>query len=249
MNLFEKVDFRNTKKGKMLMVYGPPGSGKSTFASMLAAEIGVKQAHTVVIDFEIGMRDALVKAECDKTELYDLSDPTSGMGLEIAKFLRNLRDREEVKLVVLDTLSEMCWSLLRGICGTKQATLPMYGERKRQLKEILVELRNLTKSGKHVLVLTHQTVGEVEGLPGYYAPEAPKNDRADVVGQFDFVGRMQVATKAAAEYLGLNEGERFIDYRQDPQQVSKCRFDMDPEKPYVFARNEDDARTFINALT
>jgi adenosyl cobinamide kinase/adenosyl cobinamide phosphate guanylyltransferase len=248
MNLFEKVDFHKKKKGKMLMVYGPPGSGKSTFASLLAAEMGIKQVNTVVIDFEVGMRDALVRADCQRTELYDLSDPTPGMGLEIAKFLRSLRDRDEVKLVILDTLSEMCWSLLRGICGTKQATLPMYGERKRQLKEILVELRNLTKTGKHVLVLTHQTVGEVEGLPGYYAPEAPKNDRADVVGQFDFVGRMQVATKAAAEYLDLKEGDRFIDYRQDPQQVSKCRFDMDPENPYVFIRNADDARIFINAL-
>ena len=249
MSLFKKVDFHKKKKGKMLMVYGPPGSGKSTFASLLAAEMGIKQVHTVVIDFEVGMRDALVKSDCQRTELYDLSDPTPGMGNEIAKFLRSLRDRDEVKLVVLDTLSEMCWSLLRGICGTKQATLPMYGERKRQLKEILVELRNLTKSGKHVLVLTHQTVGEVEGLPGYYAPEAPKNDRADVVGQFDFVGRMQVATKAAAEYLDLKEGDRFIDYRQDPQQVSKCRFDMgDPEKPYVFIRDAEDARSFVNAL-
>jgi|TARA_R110002020_G_scaffold45085_1_gene129253 hypothetical protein len=249
MSLFEKVDFHKKKKGKMLMVYGPPGSGKSTLAALMASEMGIKQVNTVVIDFEVGMRDALVKADCQRTELYDLSDPTAGMGNEIAKFLRSLRDRDEVKLVVLDTLSEMCWSLLRGICGTKQATLPMYGERKRQLKEILVELRNLTKSGKHVLVLTHQTVGEVEGLPGYYAPEAPKNDRADVVGQFDFVGRMQVATKAAAEYLDLREGDRFIDYRQDPQQVSKCRFDMgEPEKPYVFIRNAEDARLFVNAL-
>ena len=246
--MFEPVDFRAKKKGKMLMVYGPPGSGKSTFAAMLAAETEAKQASSVVIDFEIGMRDALISQDCKRTELYDLSDPVAGMGLDLARFLRGLREREEVKLVVLDTLSEMCWSLLRGICGTKPATLPMYGERKRQLKEVLVELRNLTKSGKHVLVLTHQTVGEVEGLPGYYAPEAPKNDRADVVGQFDFVGRMQVATKSAAEYLHIEEGDRYIDYRQDPQQVAKSRFTLS-DNPYIPLRTSDDAREFINALT
>lgn len=253
---FKPVDFNQNHKGKMLMAYGPPGSGKSTLAAALARSVeDTNNSHAVVIDFEIGIRDALRFSGCKKAELYDLSDPNAELGRNLPRFLRSLRDRPDVKLVVLDTLSEMCWSLLRGICGTKQATLQMYGERKRQLKEILLELRNLTKTGKHVLVLTHQTVGEVEGLPGYYAPECPKNDRADVVGQFDFVGRVLTATKGNADQLKLEPGQRYLDYRQDPQQVSKCRFCHtigSPNKgaahPYILIRDLVDVRKFYSLL-
>ncbi len=223
--MFKPVNFNEGTKGKMMMVYGPPGIGKSTLAAHLSsvcAESDKKK--TVVIDFEVGIRDALRDYGAKNTELYDLSDPVNGMGVQLAQFLKGLRQRKDVGLVVIDTLSEMCWSLLRGICGLKQPTIQMYGERKRQLKEILLELRNLTKTGTHVLVLTHQTVGEVEGLPGYYAPECPKNDRADVVGQFDFVGRMQVMTKSNAGSLA--PGDHYMDYTKDPQQVTKCRFNL-----------------------
>tara|TARA_R110000824_G_scaffold36852_1_gene113972 strand:- start:14376 stop:15146 length:771 start_codon:yes stop_codon:yes gene_type:complete len=221
--MFKPVDLTKENKSKMLMVYGPPGSGKSTLAARLAKAHEKSKKKSVIIDFEIGIRDALRLSDCKGTELYDLSDPANGMGHQLAKFIKDLRGRDEVGLVVIDTLSEMCWSLLRGICGLKQATLPMYGERKRQLKEVLLELRNLTKTNKTVLVLTHQTIGEVEGLPGYYAPECPKNDRADIVGQFDLVARLQVATKSNA--IGILEpGDHFMDLSKDPQQVTKCRF-------------------------
>ena len=223
--MFKPVNFTSSPKGRMMMVYGPPGAGKSTFAATLAKCCeGSGDGAAVIIDYELGISDALRLSDAKKTELYDLSDPSRETGSQLPGFLKSLRTRKEVKLVILDTLSEMSWSLLRGICGTKAATLQMYGERKRQLKEILLELRNLTKTGKHVLVLSHQTVGEVEGLPGYYAPECPKRDRPDIVGQFDYVARLQVATKNTASNANLQVGDHYLDISKDPQHVTKCRF-------------------------
>ena len=254
--MFKPVNFNEGTKGKMMMVYGPPGIGKSTLASHMTkvcAELDKKKS--IVIDFEVGIRDALRYHGAKNTELYDLSDPVNGMGTQLAAFLKSVRGRKDVGLVVIDTLSEMCWSLLRGICGLKQPTIQMYGERKRQLKEVLLELRNLTKAGIHVLVLTHQTVGEVEGLPGYYAPECPKNDRADVVGQFDFVGRMQVVTKANTGEL--SPGHHYIDLTKDPQQVTKCRFVLSDgptasgqaNRKIVPVRSSQDVREFYKVLS
>ncbi|QDP51219.1 MAG: hypothetical protein Unbinned1068contig1001_13 [Prokaryotic dsDNA virus sp.] len=254
--MLKPVDWKNSKKGNMLLVYGPPGAGKSTFAARMAkvAET-VDKKKTVIFDFEVGIRNALSQSKCNTVDLYDLSDPVTGMGQSLAKAIREIRDDKDVALVVVDTLSEMCWSFLRSICGLKQATLPMYGERKRQLKEVLLELRNLTKTGKHVLVLTHETIGEVEGLPGYYAPECPKNDRADIVGQFDFVGRMKVATKEAGP---IDKGDHLMDLTKDPQQVTKCRFMEDlaagealyelPGANFLPVRNMKDVQDFYNVL-
>ena len=256
--MLKPVDWKNSKKGNMLLVYGPPGAGKSTLASRMAKAMEGAKKKTVIFDFEIGIRSALEQADCKGVELYDLSDPVTGMGGEVAKAIRDVRSRNDVGLVIIDTLSEMCWSFLRSICGLKQASLPMYGERKRQLKEVLLELRNLTKTGKHVLVLSHETIGEVEGLPGYYAPECPKNDRADIVGQFDFVGRMKVVTKSVNSGDDLKPGDHLVDLTKDPQQVTKCRF-LDtlaaggplcelPGAKVLPVRNQDDVQAFVNVL-
>lgn len=257
--MFKPVQFRDNLKGKMIMAYGPPGTGKSTLAARLAKSVEAKGQQTCIFDFEVGIRDALNQEDCKETHLFDLSDPINGMGNQLASFLKQVREKENVGLVVIDTLGEMCWSLLRGICGTKQPSLPMYGERKRQLKEILLELRNLTKMGKHVLVLTHQVVGEVEGLPGYYAPDCPKNDRAGIVGQFDFVGRVRVANKQLAGLEGMEPGDHFLDFTKDPQQVSKCRFTkkitdsydhLSEKSPshFISIATLDDVQSFLNVL-
>lgn len=247
--MFKPVSYAEGSKGRMLMVYGPPGAGKSTLAANLCKVMEVsKKGKAVVIDYELGIHDALRQAECKHVELYDLSDPVQNMGIELSTFLRGLRQRDDVNLVVLDTLGEMCWSLLRGICGLKPATLAMYGERKRQLKEVLVELRNLTKTGKHVLVLSHQAIGEVEGLPGYYAPECPKRDRPDIVGQFDFVGRIIPASKSAAQSLECKPGERFIDLTPDPQHVTKVRFFGETEPSRIFVRSLADVQALFKLL-
>ena len=246
--MFKPVSYSQGSKGRMLMAYGPPGTGKSTFAARLCKEVEKNGSRAVYIDFELGVHDALQRTKCEKVELYDLSDPEAKTGIELPNFLRSLRQRKEVKLVVLDTLSEMAWSLLRGICGTKSPSIQMYGERKRQLKEILLELRNLTKTGKHVLVLTHQAIGEVEGLPGYYAPECPKRDRPDIVGQFDLVGRLMVANKPAAQALKCEVGTRYMDLTPDPQFVSKVRFFPEGAASRINLNNLHDVQEFIKLL-
>lgn len=233
------------------MVYGPPGVGKSTLGARIA---GFDKGTGVVLDFEVGMQEALretgIKHPGDKTKLFDMSEPNPNMASDLLEFLKKMREKKEVKWIVLDTLSEMAWSLLQGISGSSQTTLKMYGDRKKQLKMIMHELKNLSKLGKNILVLSHEAVGEVEGLPGYYAPECPKNDRVDIVGTFDVVGRLQVLSKTQAAALSLDPGSQALNLSRDSQFVSKCRYRIfNPgESQVVSVASEKDVLAFIKKL-
>tara|TARA_R110000824_G_scaffold9475_5_gene42383 strand:- start:3128 stop:3874 length:747 start_codon:yes stop_codon:yes gene_type:complete len=240
------IDYEKDLRGMMTMVYGPPGVGKSTLAARIA---GLSEGTSVALDFEVGMQEALREVNKD-TKLFDMSEPNANMGGEMLEFLKQLRNKKEVNWVIIDTLSEMAWSLLQGISGSNQTTLKMYGERKKQLKMIMHELKNLSKVGKNILMLSHEAVGEVEGLPGYYAPECPKNDRVDIVGAFDLVGRMQVLSKTQAATLGLKPGAQVLNLNRDSQFVSKCRYRIfeDGESQVVSVVGEDDVLAFLNKL-
>ena len=110
------IDYTNDQRGMMTMVYGPPGVGKSTLAARIA---GLSDGVGVALDFEVGMQEALREVGKD-TKLFDLSEPSSTMGGDVVDFLKQLRNKKEVKWVVIDTLSEMAWSLLQGISGSKR---------------------------------------------------------------------------------------------------------------------------------
>ena len=108
----------------------------------------------------------------------------------------------------------------------------------------------LAKMGDTMLVLGHEAVGEVVGLPGYSGPECAKNDRVDIVGTFDLVGRLQVLSKTQAAAMNLKPGSQVLNLNRDPQFVSKCRYRIfkDGESQVVPVVSEDDVLAFINKL-
>ena len=89
------IDYANDQRGMMTMVYGPPGVGKSTLAARIA---GLSDGVGVALDFEVGMQEALREVGKD-TKLFDLSEPSGTMGGDVVEFLKQLRNKKEVKRV------------------------------------------------------------------------------------------------------------------------------------------------------
>lgn len=214
--------------GLMLLIYGPPGIGKSSIGAGLAKACEDVEKRAVIGDTELGSAAALRRAGCSKSALLDL---TVAGGAASARALGgHVLNDPTCGLYVLDTLTELAVTVLRDAMGERDMPeMRDYGKRKVGVMQIIRSARDVAASGRPVLITAQQGTHEVEGLQNVHVPEVPRNDRQDLVSQMDAVARLRIATPADAEGLGMEPGDRYLDFRTDRRHLTKMR---DP-KPFL----------------
>jgi hypothetical protein len=224
--MLKTIDYTQpASTGLMLLIYGPPGIGKSSIAAGLAAACEADGSRAVIGDTELGAAAALRRAGCSKSALLDLT--VSGGAASARALSGHVMSDADCGLFVLDTLTELVVTVLRDAMGDRDMPeMRDYGKRKVGTMQIIRGARDVAASGRPVLITAQQGTHEVEGLQNVYVPEVPKNDLQDLVSQMDAVARLRIAQNTDAEALGLAPGDRYLDFRTDRKHIVKMR---DPE--------------------
>ena len=224
--MLKSIDYNEpSSTGLMLLIYGPPGMGKSSIGAGLAAACEADGKRAVMGDTELGSAAALRRAGCTKSALLDLT--VSGGAASARALAGHVMSDDDCGLFVLDTLTELVVTVLRDAMGDRDMPeMRDYGKRKVGTMQIIRGARDVAASGRPVLITAQQGTHEVEGLQNVHVPEVPKNDRQDLISQMDAVARLRIAQNTDAESLGLEPGDRYLDFRTDRKHLTKMR---DPE--------------------
>jgi len=249
----KRIDLsKPTTQAMTLLVYGPPGVGKSTVCSMLAAAAEAVKLKATLMDAEHGLVPSALAAGLRTSEL--LSASGSGAALAVLQHVQGLIGAPQ-GLVVLDTVTEISSSILHDLAGdTGQVQIQMYGEQKNRLARIVRSLRDAAGAGTIAVATAQQDAQDIDGLPGNWHPSVRKALVTDLVSQFDCVARLRQVAVHESETLNLPDGTRYLDFRPSPSQVAKCRtaaelFGGVDSKWHVWPlRNQDDATRLFTAL-
>jgi energy-coupling factor transporter ATP-binding protein EcfA2 len=229
MKMLKSIDYNSpSSTGLMLLIYGPPGSGKSSIVGSVAAacEASGDDRRAIIGDTELGASAALRRAGCQRSALLDLT--VAGGSSSARSLSGHVLNDENCGLFVLDTLTELAVTVLRDAMGDRDMPeMRDYGKRKVGVMQIIRGARDVAASGRPVIITAQQGTHEVEGLANVFVPEVPKNDRQDLVSQMDAVARLRIAQTNDAEGLGLQPGDRYLDFRTDRKHLTKMR-DPDP---------------------
>tara|TARA_R110002110_G_scaffold186267_1_gene393323 strand:- start:58 stop:840 length:783 start_codon:yes stop_codon:yes gene_type:complete len=248
-----KIDLSQpTTQAMTLLIYGPPGVGKSTTCSMLAAAAEARKLKATLIDAEHGLIPSAKAVGLKTTEL--LSASSTGSSGEVMQELQAMIAKPQ-GLVVVDTITEISGSILNDLAGASgQVQIQMYGEQKNRLSRIVRSMRDAAGAGTVAIATAQQDAQDIEGLPGNWHPAVRKALVTDLVSQFDCVARLRQVAAHESEALGLPEGVRYLDFRPSPSQVAKCRTaaelfpDTDSRWHLWPLRNEEDTTRLFAAL-
>tara|TARA_Y100001938_G_scaffold7862_1_gene9640 strand:+ start:1774 stop:2553 length:780 start_codon:yes stop_codon:yes gene_type:complete len=220
----ERIDLSAAPTSAMtLMIYGAPGTGKSTLLAGLAKAAENHQCTALLIDTERGLYSAAREVGLSQTVL--LSATSNGDGKAVLEEIRNQITIDNPSgLVAVDTMSELSELILReatGLLDTPQ--LQHYGTRKAMLARSIRALRDAAGSGVPAVATFQQEAKEIEGLTGHWRPSIPERSTVDAIGQFDCVARLRIVAEHEAERLNLEPSTRYLDFRPSSQQTAKCR--------------------------
>jgi hypothetical protein len=239
--------------GMTLMLYGAPGTGKSSFVAQLAAACERQKKEALLIDTERGLYSAARFFGLHKSTL--LSATKEGNGREVLESIQQ-SVHDVPALFAVDTMSELSNLILReasGLLDTPQ--LQHYGIRKTMLARCIRALRDLAGAGAVSVATFQQEAKEIEGLTGHWRPSIPEKSTVDAIGQFDCVARLRIVADHEAERLKLNPDDRYLDFRPSAQQTAKCRTaqeifgDRNPSWHIFPVRNGEDYDNLYRALS
>ena len=218
----ERIDLSAAPSSAMtLMIYGAPGTGKSTLLAGLAKAAENHQRNALLIDTERGLYSAARAVGLSQTLL--LSATANGDGKAVLEEVKNQLTNPS-GLVAVDTMSELSQLILReatGLLDTPQ--LQHYGIRKTMLARCIRALRDAAGAGAVAVATFQQEAKEIEGLTGHWRPAIPEKSTVDAIGQFDCVARLRIVAEHEAERLNLEPNDRYLDFRPSTQQTAKCR--------------------------
>jgi DNA polymerase III delta prime subunit len=242
------------KQAMTLLLYGPPGVGKSTVCAWLARAAEADKKPAVLMDTERGLLPAAMASELKDSQLLAASG--AGSALEILRKCQEILANPEGGLVVLDTVTEVSEAILRDLSGeTGPVQIQAYGEQKNRLARIVRGLRDLAGAGVVSVATAQQDAQDIEGLPGRWHPSVRKALVTDLVSQFDCVAMLRTVAEHEAEALNLEAGCRYLDFRPTTQQVAKCRTagELFPNRPTQWhlwpMRNAEDAANLYKTLS
>lgn len=207
MSLFKKPSELNAKPGIVAMIYGQPGSGKST--------LGCSAPNAVLIDADGGAlrvngAHMIPTLQVEKWE-------------DIVAAMNEVRNTPQIQSVVIDTVGKMMSYIEEYIIRTASGkrvevdrsgglSLKGFGVR----KKIFVDfIKNITTLGKNVIFIAHDKE-EKRGDETIIRPEVGGSSAADLMKELDLVG-----------YMELNGNIRTISFTPTDRYYAKNTCDME----------------------
>lgn len=218
MSLFKKPSELTAKAGIVAMVYGSPGSGKSTIAC--------SAPNAVMIDTDGGVMRINGAHQVPTLQVTKWE--------EIVDAMKEVRESKEVKSVIIDTVGKMLNYMEEYIKRTasgkkseinKDGTLSLkgYGVRKNMFIDFI---KGITTLGKNVIFVGHDKE-ETRGDQTVVRPEVGGSSTNDLMKELDLVG-----------YMEMNGNIRTISFTPTDKYYAKNTCDMPGIIPIPVLINE-----------
>lgn len=184
MSLFKKPSELTAKPGIVAMVYGSPGSGKTTLAC--------SAPNAVLIDTDGGVMRINGAHQIPTLQVQSWE--------QIAEAMNEVKQTREIESVVIDTVGKMLSFMEEYIKRTASGkkielnrdgslSLKGYGKRKQMFIDFI---KGVTTLGKNVIFVAHDKE-ESRGEETVLRPEVGGSSTGDLMKELDLVGYMEMS--------------------------------------------------------
>lgn len=184
MSLFKKPSELTAKPGIVAMVYGSPGSGKTTLAC--------SAPNAVLIDTDGGVMRINGAHQIPTLQVQSWE--------QIAEAMNEVKQTREIESVVIDTVGKMLSFMEEYIKRTASGkkielnrdgslSLKGYGKRKQMFIDFI---KGVTALGKNVIFVAHDKE-ESRGEETVLRPEVGGSSTGDLMKELDLVGYMEMS--------------------------------------------------------